>query len=284
MRLSGHWTALVVVGLAASWALSTVAMGGGPSPARATEAQEIMSGAKLTCDGDGNNGRRIRAMYVRGDQQLDRYAEVVPRFERLTAQIDGAFAEAGVRTGGARHVRFVHNGSCVAVIDHVVIPQADMANPSRITAALKRQGYDRPDRKYLYWYDAVGCGAALGVRGDDKPGSDNQHNFGPSYAALGTDCWNWQASARELLRTLGAVQPSAPHATRGGHCWDGNDIMCVNDGAIPTPPGRLIDRCPPAAANTLDCNADDYFNVNPPARSYLAQHWNVARSAFLIRG
>ena len=106
------------------------------------------------------------------------------------------------------------------LITNVVIPQASMADVDTITDALVERGYDRSDRKYLYWYEADGCGLAWGNGGDDRPGEDNPHNAGPHYAALGTGCWTWQSSGHELLHTLGAVQSSAPNATEFGHCWD----------------------------------------------------------------
>jgi hypothetical protein len=55
--------------------------------------------------------------------------------------------------------------------------------------------------------------------------------------------------------------------------------MCYSD--TPLHPAMEY-RCPPSEANLFDCNDDDYFNTDPAAGSYLATHWNVANSAFLI--
>lgn len=234
------------------------------------------------CDGDGASGQRVQAVYVRGDGQPDRFPELVGQFQTYADQIDDAFVEAAGRTGGVRHVRFVHDADCRAVVDNVVIPQAEMSDVDSITNAMKAQGYDHADRKYLYWYENPGCGLAFGNGGDDRPGEDNPYNAGPHYAALGTDCWSWQASAHELLHTLGAVQASAPNATQFGHCWDDEDIMCYDDGGIPNPPGELVKVCEGAPENQIDCRNDDYFHTAPPADSYLASHWNVANSKYLI--
>ncbi|WP_233439319.1 ricin-type beta-trefoil lectin domain protein [Lentzea atacamensis] len=229
------------------------------------------------------SGKRVQAVYVRGDQSADRYPQLVAQFQTFADQIDNAFVEAASRLGGGvRHVRFVTNSACRATVDNVVVPQSAMSSPSAIADQLASRGYNRTDRKYLFWHDSAGCGLAWGAPGDDRPGADNGYNSGPSYAAMGTGCWTWQASAHELLHTLGAVQRSAPHATLHGHCWDDQDIMCYNDGGIPNPPGGLVNVCPGAPENQLDCGGDDYFHTNPPAASYLATHWNVARSQYLV--
>lgn len=237
----------------------------------------------VVCDGDGVSGRRVQAVYVRGDQSADRYPQLVAQFQTFADQIDNTFVEAAARLGGGvRHVRFVTTSACRASVDNVVVPQSAMSSPSLIADQLAARGYNRTDRKYLFWHDSPGCGLAWGAPGDDRPGADNGYNSGPSYAAVGTGCWTWQASAHELLHTLGAVQRSAPHATAHGHCWDDQDIMCYDDGGIPNPPGGLVNVCPGAPENQIDCGGDDYFHTNPAAGSYLATHWNVARSQYLV--
>ena len=235
------------------------------------------------CDGDGTSGKRTQALYVHGNGQTDRYSQFVGQFQTFASQIDDAVVEAASRLGGGvRHVRYVTDSSCRAVVSDVTIAQSDMSTVDTITNAIKAQGYNRSDRKYIVWYDAAGCGLAFGNGGNDSAGSSNPYNAGPHYATVGTSCWTWQATGHEFLHTLGAVQSSAPHATAFGHCWDDEDIMCYDDGGIPNPPGGLVKQCPGAPENQIDCLGDDYFNTNPAPGSYLATHWNVATSAFLI--
>jgi hypothetical protein len=81
------------------------------------------------------------------------------------------------------------------------------------------------------------------------------------------------------VHNLGGVQNDAPHASGGWHCVDEFDIMCYSD----TPSYPLMHYlCPASQEVLLDCNHDDYYHTNPPADSYLATHWNVANSAFLL--
>ncbi|KRV48144.1 hydrolase [Wenjunlia vitaminophila] len=261
--------------------LGNKALGYAAADRRAPEANSFAAAATV-CDGDGTSGRRVQVLYVRGDGQADRYGQFKGTFQSFADQIDAAVAEGAARTGSTRHVRFATDSGCRATVDNVVIPQSSMATVDSITNAIKARGYNRTDRKYLFYYENSGCGLAYGNGGDDRPGADNPYNGGPHYAAMGTGCWTWQASAHEVLHTLGAVRSSAPHATAYGHCWDDEDIMCYNDGGIPNPPGALQKLCSGAPENQVDCHSDDYFNTNPPTGSYLTTHWNVANSQYLV--
>jgi hypothetical protein len=123
----------------------------------------------------------------------------------------------------------------------------------------------------------------------DQPTATNYHNgLVPLYALAfarnldllgGTPCWGGsygaEVEAHELFHTLGAVQLSAPNSNGLGHCTDEPDLMCYPEGGVNT---RHVCR---GYIKVLDCGGDDYFNVNPPEGSYLATHWNTARSSFL---
>ena len=179
----------------------------------------------------------------------------------------------------------MHDASCVATVTPVVLPRGSLADFGALFTALADAGYDRTDRKYLTFAEsAAWCGLTGGGPGedDDRPGPENRYNSGPELATMGTACWGWAPAGHELLHALGAVLPGAPNATSGGHCWDDEDIMCYDDGGIPNPPGHLVKVCPGAPENQIDCEGDDYFNVRPPAGSWLANHWNVANSQYLI--
>ena len=80
----------------------------------------------------------------------------------------------------------------------------------------------------------------------------------------------------ELSHTMGAVQDEPPTSSGAGHCVDGLDIMCYDDGgpfgarysAAPCP-----DPVAPEAAEDeqFDCNGDTYFHPAPPASDPLAR-------------
>jgi hypothetical protein len=122
--------------------------------------------------------------------------------------------------------------------------------------------------------------------------SSAPHNAGGLFSALwvpdalsapGPSANGWwpEGLLHELTHNLGAVGQTAPHASLHGHCYDGHDVMCYDDGGLPQP---LTTGCPliPGVMNQVfDCGGDDYFNVAPAAGSYLATKWNTYNSRYL---
>ncbi len=192
---------------------------------------------------------------------------------------------SAAKTNGGRQVRFVTDAACqVEVLDVVLSPNGDDSFASTATE-LRSLGYTSPSRKYLLWMDAnLYCGMAESHI-DERPGPDNASNVGDRglVARVDEGCWGWNSGhsteAHELVHMLGAVVPSAPSYSGGGHCTDEHDTMCYPDGA-----GRpMRDVCSRWHEALLDCGDDDYFSTAPPAGSYLATHWNSADNAFLAR-
>jgi peptidoglycan hydrolase-like protein with peptidoglycan-binding domain len=239
----------------------------------------------VACDGNGSTGKRVQVLYVREPSQSDRLGQYQSTFQEWASQIDQAFLDGAQATGGYRRVRFVHDASCVPTVTRVVVPAGSLADFGRTFDALKSAGYGRTDRKYVAYAETdawCGLGGGGPGAGDDRPGSANRYNSGPELATVGSGCWGWAPTAHELLHTMGAVLAGAPHASAHGHCWDDEDIMCYDDGGLPNPPGGLVKVCAGAPENQLDCGHDDYYSTRPPTGSWLANHWNVANSQFLI--
>ena len=159
---------------------------------------------------------------------------------------------------------------------------------------------DRPGVDYLVFVDfalPVLSAAAGTWAADDSPWATNVANVGAHsrFAYLeggGADFFGSEQLAsqyadqvlHEVMHTLGAVQPSAPHFSGGAHCYELYDVMCYTpkDGTV----DEYLRNCDligeaPNPGKPLDCGADDYFNPSPPPGSYLAAHWNVYDSGFL---
>jgi hypothetical protein len=128
-------------------------------------------------------------------------------------------------------------------------------------------------------------------RDDERAGSVNLNNLGGYFSVLwvpdaeplptgsGTGWWA-EGFLHEMTHNLGAVGASAPHASTEGHCYDGHDVMCYDDGGLPQP---MTWGCPEIAgvmSQVYDCGGDDYFNV-APASGYLRDFWNVYDNRFL---
>ena len=235
------------------------------------------------CAGNGTDGYRVQLIYARAADKADGYSGWLASMQEWAARVDDVFNASAAETGGVRHLRFVHNSSCVPVIDNVVLTNRGDDNFDSMLSELRSQGYSRSDRKYLVWMDAnVYCGIAQ-VYFDDVPGQENTSN-GQSWvpgevARVDRGCWGLtnMVEAHELVHVLGGVQPSAPNATSGYHCTDNYDRLCYDDGT-----GSPTIVCADSAhENRLDCNHDDYYSTAPSPGSYLDSHWNVADSRFL---
>ncbi len=251
-------------------AAATVAAEGDPAP------QPDPAPAPLPCYGTGSDGNRVHVIYAHASDGPSAFAEAEPLIRGWVGGIDQAFALSGAKTGAERHVRWLMDSSCTLVVEDLLLPAAADDHFDATKDALIARGYTRTDRKYLVWMDArepVGICGIADLYPDDTAALSNPNNGRyPMYARTDRGCWNY-AEAHELMHLLGAVQDSAPHNFNNGHCYDGYDIMCYDYGTNHI--------CPVEQEGLFDCNNDDYFSASPPAGSYLATHWNAARSSFL---
>lgn len=236
---------------------------------------------RVACTHDGQSGARVQMLYVRASDRPDRFAEYRDSFQTWTAQMDQIFTDSAPDSPVPAHVRFVHDSSCLPVVEPVVVsPSGDDSFEATI-AELGDRGYDRTDRTYLAFVDAdVVCGIGT-IVGDDSDTPRNANNSGPSYARADTVCWDPHTIAHELMHNLGGIQLSAPNSSGGYHCTDESDVMCYSDSPY-FPAMRQV--CDGSAEMLFDCGDDDYYDATPTPGSYLDTHWNTIDSAFLTTG
>lgn len=236
----------------------------------------------VACAGDGVSGPRVEVLYARASDVADRYSAYLASFRTWVSEADGYFSASAAETGGSRRVRFVHNTSCALVVRNVVLsPTGDDSFNNTVTE-LQAAGYTGADRRYLAFVDTnILCGLS-GFYGDDQPSLANANNQGTLYGRVDNGCWSAHAFAHELTHMLGGVQQSAPNSSGGFHCTDENDVMCYSD--APNYPTMRTQCADVTNEYRLDCNHDDYFSTAPAAGSYLATHWNVADSSYLMTG
>jgi hypothetical protein len=246
--------------------------------AQVVTPEAVAGTAAVPCIGDGRSGPRVQAVYAHAADKPSRYTEVLPLIQQYAADVSDRLNYAAGRSGEGRVVRYVTSGApCVLDVANVTLsPKGDDTFGNTI-AEMRERGYNRADRKYLVWVDAaVGICGIANVFQDDRPTLDNANARGNMFARADAPCWGY-AELHELLHTLGAVQNSAPNSTNAGHCYDETDAMCYED----TSGTAMKQACANEPAWNVDCRLDDYFNAAPPAGTYLAQRWNVARSPYL---
>lgn len=265
----------------------------GSAAGRGNRSDGAVPAAAVACEGDGVAGARVEVLSLR---PAGRPGPAIGDVRRWVGQVEWTVSASAEQWGARRHVRFVTeptaDGCRVAVRDVAVGP-ADLGDFARMVSALRSRGYDRADRKYLIFAaDDTYCGLASAPR-DDRASRDNAANLRTGYGRVDRPCWDGgdrgfsSTAAHELLHMLGAVQDSAPNAHGTAHCYDEWDVLCYAEGG-----GTMELVCVDGRSGTsgagdrfnrlLDCGGDDYFRPDPPAGSYLATHWNVADSRFLI--
>ena len=267
----------------------------------ATGSQAAVDGADasdITCAAPGT--RAYVLVYARPSDVASRFSSVAPRLRaetyRLSAYVDAESQSVDPRKGKRLPLRC--DGSEPVVLNATLGALTNGAASFRnIVDGLRELGYEYngggsgADR-YLVYYDSTSPAGAAGTghvfTADATAGADNKNNLGGLYAvqynfAQGGDAPRWDVMLHEVAHTMGAVSDAAPHSTGdaqlqqpGGHCNDGQDVMCYTDGGPRS--SYAPDVC---ARKLLDCNRDDYFNPSPPAGSYLATHWNTASTANL---
>ena len=233
------------------------------------------------CYGTGADGYRVELIYLRPQGAVGTYEAQVEAIRNYAYDASEIFHDSAAKTGGAKHIRFRtdHGGpGCKPVVHNLNYPGA---NPSysQIFDYVASQGFDKPRRRYLIFYDGFGgCGIGT-LYADDRPDPKLNYNAVPEhtgYSIVWKLCWGAHTAAHELAHNFGAVQSTAPNASAAWHCTDEYDVMCYADG----PGVTLRYVCPESHEFLLDCGDDDYY-AHTPKGDYLKNRWNVYNSPFL---
>jgi hypothetical protein len=214
------------------------------------------------------------------------------------------YDDARVSSGGAHTARYKVYCGAGTQADIRYLPSSDRASQTAtvvndLWTDAKNVGYTNPSAKYVIFYDGVGpftvhrrsngsrsvsvqCGAGS-LNADETAGTANTNDQGPSYSVVFlrnafpkvVRCGLVATTMHETGHTMGAVQNGAPHASSAGHCNDGVDILCYDDGG----PTSNYSSSVCTGRVPFDCHYDDYFNAANSPAGYLAGHWNIGASA-----
>jgi len=152
--------------------------------------------------------------------------------------------------------------------------------------------YGAESVKNVVFYDGSDpnkVAAGVGQRADDEdksssdaypfPLGQNNNRVLSASAVVYAPYWLYDVSLHEFFHTIGAVQDGAPGSTLAGHCWDGIDVLCYNDGGLF---GELYSEthCPGPGFGTpagipIDCEYNTYFDSLEESGEYLSSHWNT---------
>jgi hypothetical protein len=245
------------------------------------------------CEGDGISGPRVQVFYGHPSDTTDRYQEQLPFVTDAVARAD-AYLDASTPGASGQHARWMCTDGQLEVSRVNLLPIGDdnaftfgdmvTSLKRQVELGLGDQNYTSTGVVYVVFVDQLdavyGWAGEGSVRADDSPDATNTNNAGRAYSLIAE--FDGEVVLHELMHNLGSVQPSAPHASGGWHCYENNDLMCYQDGGpYFDAGGTLMPNCPDAGTWLVDCGGDDYYNLAPAPGAYLSDHWNVASSTFL---
>jgi hypothetical protein len=255
------------------------------------------------------SGAQVKVVYA---YAADRTNDSSVWSDSLQGNVSNIERYLALQSGGRRALRFDMGTDCgpqYVDIQVVALPNVReyyRDNFSRVATAVRAQvDFTHGPRNVFVLADDLtdqnvyGTGEVFPTA--DQPGPTNAHNDGDFAAIMwvrsnttpNASGWQPTVALHEMTHNLGGVAWSAPHTSHPSngdpndgtysHCWDGQDVMCYDDG-----PGKAhayeTFHCPLASGaipQTYDCGHDDYYDPAPAPSTYLATHWNVYDSDFM---
>lgn len=254
----------------------------GPDPVCAECEEPLLAQGSTTphCVSGASTEYNVVVIYARAFDDLDRYGSMAGTIRNLVGSANAMVDDAAIATGDRLAIRVKCTGGIVDVANEVLPTSRASATYATVIDDLENKGYTNGRKKHwVYYDDASACGCAgIGHRYVDESDSVSNLNNGNGQAmfAISFDSASTRTMLHELGHNLGAVQNGAPRTSGAGHCTDGRDTMCYDDG------GPNSGACQPdfscsgvCAVEVFDCNKDTYCHANPPVGSYLDTHWQA---------
>lgn len=272
----------------------------GPDPVSAVNSAQVNLPTDTTyrpvCV--GGSGHRIVLVYAYPQGSPNNYAQGVQFARELFNRANNKLVLESVRSSGfGRSASYkVQCSAGVAIVlgieTHAHPGDSDPRSPANVQQSIL--DYYNPSGadavKFVTFMDSTPPGNFSGVAfawlGDDPEAysKDPAVNYNARFSRAAITYqpyWGTHTLMHEAGHTLGAVQQHWNFASTGaGHCVDGDDIMCYNDGG-PTSGAYSSNACPDAQFSQpgtfpFDCGYNTYFKTVPgPAGSWLNTFWNV---------
>ncbi|MGB8956332.1 MAG: hypothetical protein WCC10_13245, partial [Tumebacillaceae bacterium] len=185
------------------------------------------------------------------------------------------------------------------VLDREVVgyPTAEDPNPAGVDAVkylifatAPPRGFKTSGRNGTFGNDGAPYQDASKSRANDTATHTSIANI------AGEVFWQNHTTIHEMFHSLGATYtgfqfidhpangPPAPYSSYEGHCVDGLDMLCYEDGGGHAPWGNYTETVCDLGATVnevnlpIDCNKDTYFDAAPESGEWLDSYWNLAGS------